>query len=159
MAVPAVVCVNESLQKNLICQWLKTIQKLVLKILEKGYEIQTPRLGFSDRDIGVRCGDTLCGLWDGASAEKICQVELPKVKNYQPTDAESRHLQNISKWVNVKCPKCKGKAKEETDTMPNWAGSSWYFLRYTDPKNNKEFASKKNLNYWMEAERTTAKAG
>jgi leucyl-tRNA synthetase len=50
--------------------------------------------------------------------------------------------------VNVKCPKCKGKAKRETDTMPNWAGSSWYYLRYVDPKNNKEFASKPSLKYW-----------
>ena len=80
--------------------------------------------------------------------EKDLPVELPKVKNYQPTDSGESPLANIAKWVNVKCPKCKGKAKRETDTMPNWAGSSWYYLRYTDPKNNKEFASQKNLKYF-----------
>lgn len=81
--------------------------------------------------------------------EKDLPVELPKVKNYQPTDSGESPLANIAKWVNVKCPKCKGKAKRETDTMPNWAGSSWYYLRYTDPKNAKEFASQKNLKYWL----------
>ncbi|TSC77557.1 MAG: leucyl-tRNA synthetase [Parcubacteria group bacterium Gr01-1014_24] len=81
--------------------------------------------------------------------EKNLPVELPKVKNYQPTDSGESPLANIAKWVNVKCPKCKGKARRETDTMPNWAGSSWYYLRYTDPKNNKEFASQKNLKYWL----------
>lgn len=81
--------------------------------------------------------------------EKDLPVLLPKVKSYQPTDNGESPLSNISKWVNTTCPKCKGKAKRETDTMPNWAGSSWYFLRYTDPKNNKEFASKKALSYWM----------
>src|SRR3990167_6539207 len=70
------------------------------------------------------------------------------MKNYQPTDSGESPLAHIEKWVNVKCPKCKGKAKRETDTMPNWAGSSWYYLRYTDPKNNKAFASAKNLKYW-----------
>ncbi|KKR43508.1 leucine--tRNA ligase [Candidatus Nomurabacteria bacterium RIFOXYB1_FULL_39_16] len=80
--------------------------------------------------------------------EKDLPVELPKVKNYQPTDSGESPLANIAKWVNTKCPKCKGKAKRETDTMPNWAGSSWYYLRYTDPKNKKTFASKKNLKYW-----------
>ncbi|KKS99108.1 MAG: Leucyl-tRNA synthetase [Candidatus Nomurabacteria bacterium GW2011_GWA2_43_15] len=80
--------------------------------------------------------------------EKDLPVELPKVKNYQPTDSGESPLANIAKWVNTKCPKCKGPAKRETDTMPNWAGSSWYYLRYTDPKNSKAFADKKNLKYW-----------
>ena len=81
--------------------------------------------------------------------EKDLPVILPIVKSYQPTDNGESPLATISKWVNTKCPKCKGKAKRETDTMPNWAGSSWYFLRYADPKNKKEFASKKALKYWM----------
>ncbi len=80
--------------------------------------------------------------------EKDLPVELPKVKNYAPTDSGESPLANIDKWVNTKCPQCKGKAKRETDTMPNWAGSSWYFLRYMDPKNAKAFAGKDALNYW-----------
>ncbi|MFA6251492.1 MAG: class I tRNA ligase family protein [Candidatus Paceibacterota bacterium] len=80
--------------------------------------------------------------------DKDLPVVLPKVKSYTPTDTGESPLANISKWVNVKCPKCGGKARRETDTMPNWAGSSWYYLRYTDPKNKKEFASAKNLKYW-----------
>jgi len=85
--------------------------------------------------------------------EKDLPVELPKLtgkmKNYQPTESGESPLANISKWVNTECPKCRGKAKRETDTMPNWAGSSWYFLRYTDPRNTKEFASMKKLRYWL----------
>lgn len=80
--------------------------------------------------------------------DKDLPVVLPKVKSYKPTDTGESPLANISKWVNVKCPKCGGGAHRETDTMPNWAGSSWYYLRYTDPKNNREFASAKNLKYW-----------
>ena len=83
--------------------------------------------------------------------EKELPVLLPKVKSYTPTDNGESPLAIIYKWVNTTCPKCKGKAKRETDTMPNWAGSSWYFLRYTDPKNKKEFASKKALTYWMKS--------
>ena len=88
-----------------------------------------------------------CG-WVPVS-ERDLPVELPKVKNYQPTDSGESPLANITKWVNVKCPKCKGHAKRETDTMPNWAGSSWYFLRYIDPKNKKSFADFKKLKYWL----------
>jgi leucyl-tRNA synthetase len=80
--------------------------------------------------------------------EKDLPVVLPKVKDYKPTDNGESPLSSISKWVNVKCPKCKSDAKRETDTMPNWAGSSWYYLRYTDPKNNKQFADQKALKYW-----------
>jgi len=81
--------------------------------------------------------------------EKDLPVLLPKVKSYKPTDSGESPLAIISKWVNTKCPVCKGKAKRETDTMPNWAGSSWYYLRYADPKNKKELASKDALKYWM----------
>lgn len=80
--------------------------------------------------------------------EKDLPVVLPKVKKYEPTGTGESPLAGIDKWVNTKCPVCKGKAKRETNTMPQWAGSSWYWLRYTDPKNKKEFASKEKLEYW-----------
>ncbi len=75
-------------------------------------------------------------------------VLLPDVKNYEPTDTGESPLAQISDWVNVKCPVCGEPAKRETDTMPNWAGSSWYYLRYYDAKNNSEFAAKDKLDYW-----------
>ncbi len=75
-------------------------------------------------------------------------VKLPEVEKYEPTGTGQSPLAAIDSWVNVKCPKCDGKAKRETNTMPQWAGSSWYWLRYTDPQNNKEFASKKLLKHW-----------
>lgn len=76
-------------------------------------------------------------------------LRLPPVKNFEPgTDGESP-LAKIDSFVHCKCPKCGGDAKRETDTMPQWAGSSWYFLRYCDPHNNKEFASQEALKYWM----------
>jgi leucyl-tRNA synthetase len=81
--------------------------------------------------------------------EKELPVELPKVKKYQPTDDGESPLSAIEKWVKVKCPKCGGPAKRETDTMPNWAGSNWYFMRYTDPKNSKALAGEASLKYWM----------
>lgn len=81
--------------------------------------------------------------------EKDLPVVLPKVKNYEPTDTGESPLAAITDWVQVKCPKCKSLAKRETDTMPNWAGSSWYFFRYLDPKNNKALADPKKLKYWM----------
>jgi len=75
-------------------------------------------------------------------------VTLPEVENYKPTETGESPLAGISEWVNTKCPQCGGSAKRETDTMPNWAGSSWYYLRYADPHNDTEFASAKNLKYW-----------
>jgi len=83
-----------------------------------------------------------------AVPEKDLPVELPYVKKYEPTQTGESPLADIAKWVNVKCPKCGGKAKRETDTMPNWAGSSWYYLRYIDPKNKKSFADSKKIKYW-----------
>ena len=75
-------------------------------------------------------------------------VKLPYVKKYKPTQTGMSPLAAIKTWVNVKCPACKEPAKRETDTMPNWAGSSWYFLRYADSKNKKIFADFKKLKYW-----------
>lgn len=76
-------------------------------------------------------------------------VTLPEVDAYEPTDNGDSPLANIASWVNTTCPKCHGPATRETDTMPNWAGSSWYFLRYCDPKNEREFASAEALKYWL----------
>ncbi len=81
--------------------------------------------------------------------EKSLPVELPHVKKYKPSKTGESPLAKIKKWVNTKCPKCNGPAQRETDTMPNWAGSSWYFLRYIDPNNNKELADFKKLKYWL----------
>jgi leucyl-tRNA synthetase len=87
-----------------------------------------------------------CG-WVPVKEEDL-PVTLPDVANYEPTDDGESPLANIKEWVNTTCPKCGGKAKRETDTMPNWAGSSWYFLRYMDAHNDKEFVSPEALKYW-----------
>ena len=76
-------------------------------------------------------------------------VMLPEVENYEPTDTGESPLANIRDWVETTCPKCGGKAERETDTMPQWAGSSWYFLRYIDPHNDERIASKEALEYWL----------
>jgi leucyl-tRNA synthetase len=81
--------------------------------------------------------------------EEELPLELPEVESYEPTDTGESPLAKIEDWVNTKCPSCEGDAKRETDTMPNWAGSSWYYLRYCDPKNTKEFVSREKSDYWM----------
>ncbi len=81
--------------------------------------------------------------------ESELPLELPEVENYEPTDSGESPLASIDSWVNTSCPKCKGDAKRETDTMPNWAGSSWYFLRYIDSQNKEAFADSKKLKYWL----------
>ncbi|MEI6304846.1 MAG: alpha/beta fold hydrolase [Candidatus Taylorbacteria bacterium] len=80
--------------------------------------------------------------------EKDLPVKLPKVVSYEPTGTGESPLAAIGKWVNVKCPKCKGKSRRETNTMPQWAGSSWYYLRYMDPKNKKALVDSKKEKYW-----------
>ncbi|RKI90009.1 leucine--tRNA ligase [Parablautia intestinalis] len=81
--------------------------------------------------------------------ESELPLELPDVESYMPTDNGESPLAHMTDWVKTTCPCCGGPAMRETDTMPQWAGSSWYFLRYTDPKNDRELASKEALNYWM----------
>ena len=81
--------------------------------------------------------------------EKDLPINLPKVKEYNPTENGESPLAKVESWVNVKCPKCGGPAKRETDVMPNWAGSNWYYLRYCDPKDNKKIASPRLLKHWM----------
>ena len=89
-----------------------------------------------------KCGDV-------ALPESELPLELPNVESYMPTDNGESPLAAMTEWVNTTCPCCGGPAKRETDTMPQWAGSSWYFLRYTDPHNDKELASQEALKYWM----------
>lgn len=79
---------------------------------------------------------------------KDLPVVLPRVKSYEPTGTGESPLANILSWVNVKCPKCKGPGKRETNTMPQWAGSSWYYLRYMDPKNDKALVDPKKEAFW-----------
>ena len=83
-----------------------------------------------------------------ALPESELPLKLPEVESYEPTDNGESPLAKIDSFVNTTCPHCGGPAKRETDTMPQWAGSSWYFLRYCDPHNDKELASKEALDYW-----------
>ena len=93
----------------------------------------------------VKC--EICGYV--ALPESQLPLVLPEVESYMPTDNGESPLANMTEWVNTTCPCCGGPAKRETDTMPQWAGSSWYFLRYTDPQNDKALASPEALKYWM----------
>ena len=92
----------------------------------------------------VKCDK--CGFV--AIDESQLPLELPDVDSYEPTDNGESPIANIKDWVNTTCPKCNGPAERETDTMPQWAGSSWYFLRYCDPNNKQALASKEALDYW-----------
>ena len=76
-------------------------------------------------------------------------LTLPEVESYEPTDNGESPLAAMTDWVNTTCPHCGGPARRETDTMPQWAGSSWYFLRYCDPQNDKAFAAREKLDYWL----------
>ena len=87
-----------------------------------------------------------CG-WQPVPEDQL-PLLLPEVESYEPTDDGESPISKMTDWVNTTCPCCGGPAKRETDTMPQWAGSSWYFLRYMDPHNDKAFASKEALDYW-----------
>lgn len=93
----------------------------------------------------VKC--ECCGLVP--LKEEDLPLKLPEVENFIPGEDGMSPLAKIDSWVNTTCPKCGRPAKRETDTMPQWAGSSWYFLRYTDPHNNNALASKENMKYWL----------
>ena len=101
----------------------------------------------------IHCGK--CALRDPSGQgivpvpEEDLPLVLPEVEKYEPTGTGESPLAAVDSWVNVKCPKCGGPAKRETNTMPQWAGSSWYYLRYTDPKNSKELAGKKLMERWL----------
>lgn len=92
----------------------------------------------------VQC--PICG-WVPVNESELPLI-LPEVEKYKTSETGESPLANIEEWVNTTCPKCSGPAKRETDTMPQWAGSSWYFLRYIDPHNDGALASEENLNYW-----------
>ncbi|MBE0686145.1 MAG: leucine--tRNA ligase, partial [Anaerolineaceae bacterium] len=93
----------------------------------------------------VKCEE--CG-WVPVNYEDL-PVVLPEVEKYEPTDTGESPLANITEWVNTTCPQCGKPAKRETDTMPNWAGSDWYFLRFVDPHNDQALADMDKLRYWM----------
>lgn len=93
----------------------------------------------------VHCPECGCVPLD----EKDLPLVQPEVQSYQPTGTGESPLAHVSEWVNCTCPRCGGKAKRETNTMPQWAGSCWYYLRYLDPHNTKEFAAKDKIEYWM----------
>ena len=93
----------------------------------------------------IHCPD--CGTVE--VPEDQLPLELPEVKSYQPTGTGESPLAGIDSWVNCKCPKCGKDARRETNTMPQWAGSCWYYLRYIDPNNEKAFADSEKVNYWM----------
>ena len=93
----------------------------------------------------VHCENCGCVPLD----EKDLPLMPPEVQSYQPTGTGESPLAHVENWVQCTCPKCGGKAKRETNTMPQWAGSCWYYLRYLDPHNDKEFASKDTIEYWM----------
>ena len=86
-----------------------------------------------------KCGEVLV-------PEEELPLKLPEVEHYEPTGTGESPLAAIDSWVNCKCPKCGGDAKRETDTMPQWAGSSWYFLRYVDVNNDRELVSKEKAD-------------
>ena len=148
------IMVNSGFLNGLDVQTAK--QKITAWLQEKG--LGEPKVNYKLRDWVfsrqrywgepiplVHCEQ--CG-WVPVPEEEL-PVRLPQVANYEPTDTGESPLAKIRHWVETTCPKCGGYAERETDTMPQWAGSSWYFLRYCDPHNDQELASREALEYWL----------
>jgi leucyl-tRNA synthetase len=131
-------------------------EKLIEKIVERGVGEKAVNYHLRDWIFSrqhywgepipmVKCDK--CG-WVPVPEDQL-PIRLPEVEKYQPTDTGESPLASISEWVETKCPKCGREANRETDTMPNWAGSDWYFLRYCDPKNESALADMEKMKYWM----------
>ncbi len=132
--------------KNKITEWLTENKTGDKKINYKLRDWIFSRQRYWGEPVPMILCDT-CG-WVPVPEEQL-PLMLPEVEAYEPTETGDSPLSLITEWVNTTCPRCKGPAKRETDTMPNWAGSSWYFMRYCDPQNTEVLASKEALNYWM----------
>ncbi|MBQ7352923.1 MAG: leucine--tRNA ligase [Clostridia bacterium] len=132
--------------KKTIISWLETNGKGHSKVNYKLRDWVFSRQRYWGEPVPMVWCDN-CG-WVPVPEEEL-PVRLPEVEHYEPTDTGESPLSKIHDWVNTTCPKCKAPAKRETDTMPQWAGSSWYFLRYCDPNNKNELASREALDYWM----------
>lgn len=132
--------------KEKITQWLADTGKGQSKVNFKLRDWVFSRQHYWGEPIPIVHCDT-CGFV--AVPEEDLPLKLPYVESYEPTDSGESPLAKMTDWVNTVCPRCGGPAKRETDTMPNWAGSSWYFLRYCDPFNDQALASKEALDYWM----------
>ena len=132
--------------KKAIIKWLEENQKGHSKVNFKLRDWVFSRQRYWGEPVPMVWCDT-CG-WVPVPEEEL-PVKLPDVEHYEPTDTGESPLSKITEWVNTTCPHCGKPAKRETDTMPQWAGSSWYFLRYCDPHNKQALASREALDYWM----------
>ena len=132
--------------KKAIIQWLEEHHKGTPKVNFKLRDWVFSRQRYWGEPIPIVHCDK-CGYVP--LEESQLPLTLPEVESYEPTDDGQSPLANLTAWVNTTCPHCGGPAKRETDTMPQWAGSSWYFMRYCDPHNDKELASKEALDYWL----------
>ena len=142
--------VSELFEKKEIHGKIFAEQYTTLKSLEEGYDKLAP--GYTDKInqnglVGWEVEYVSAGKWVPLPEDEL-PLKLPKVETYTPTDTGESPLAGITEWVETTCPVCGGPATRETDTMPNWAGSSWYYLRYTDPKNSEALASREALEYF-----------
>ncbi len=132
--------------KKAIIKWLEENNKGVAKVNYKLRDWVFSRQRYWGEPVPMVWCDK-CG-WVPVPESEL-PIRLPDVEHYEPTDTGESPLSKIEDWVNTTCPHCGAPAKRETDTMPQWAGSSWYFLRYCDPDNNEALASREAIDYWM----------